>query len=190
MFTDSWLMWTAALDDKTISDIITECEYYTPQDATMGHSGERTDKTYRTSELRWVDKYDKNSKFIYDILWKHAVLANRNSFGFDITDIFDIQYTTYKAEEQGQYGPHIDTFWANPTAFDRKLSIIIQLTDPSEYEGGNFVFEPGYSQPDPIDLKKKGTILVFPSFLGHQVTPITSGVRKSLVTWVEGPKFR
>jgi PKHD-type hydroxylase len=73
---------------------------------------------------------------------------------------------------------------------DRKLSLIIQLTDPSEYEGGDFQFDSDIPQPDPAEIKQRGTVIVFPSFLRHRVTPVTSGVRRSLVSWVEGPKFR
>jgi PKHD-type hydroxylase len=73
--------------------------------------------------------------------------------------------------------------------YDRKISIIIQLTDPSEYEGGEFEMDYQYEQPNKEDLKKKGTIIVFPSFIPHRVTELTKGTRKSLVAWVEGPKF-
>ena len=183
-------MWSGALDDKIVSDIITECEYYKPQSATMAHDGSITNSEYRTSELRWIDKNDVNSKFIADTLWNYAQEANRKSFGFHIDLIKEIQYTTYRAEEGGKYDWHHDTFWGNPTMYDRKLSVVVQLTDPSEYEGGEFELDAQYNQPNPTDLKKKGTIIVFPSFINHRVTQVTSGVRKSLVTWIEGPKFK
>ena len=52
------------------------------------------------------------------------------------------------------------------------------------------MIEPQYEQPNPHSLKQQGTVFVFPSTLRHQVTPVTSGVRKSLVAWVEGPKWK
>jgi PKHD-type hydroxylase len=73
---------------------------------------------------------------------------------------------------------------------DRKLSITIQLSDSDDYEGGNFILDRQYQQPDSKDLRTKGTILVFPSPIKHKVTPVTKGIRKSLVAWVEGPKWR
>ena len=39
-------------------------------------------------------------------------------------------------------------------------------------------------------IREKGRVLIFPSFLPHKVTPVTKGVRKSLVTWMEGPAWR
>ena len=73
---------------------------------------------------------------------------------------------------------------------DRKLSVTIQLSDSNDYEGGDFVFDQEYQSPDPKALRKKGTILVFPSPIRHAVKPVTKGTRKSLVAWVEGPKWK
>ena len=70
---------------------------------------------------------------------------------------------------------------------DRKLSIIIQLTDENEYEGGNFEFK--YIQT-PESCRIQGSVLVFPSYNEHRVTEVTKGVRNSLVCWMEGPRWR
>ena len=70
----------------------------------------------------------------------------------------------------------------------RKLSISIQLNDPSEYKGGSFEFKELLEKEQPKLLQ--GSVLVFPSFLQHRVTPIISGTRYSAVTWARGPAFR
>jgi PKHD-type hydroxylase len=70
------------------------------------------------------------------------------------------------------------------------MSIVIQLTDPSEYEGGDFEIDSQYPQLPKEEIREKGSVLVFPSFIPHRVTPVTKGVRRSLVSWIEGPKFR
>jgi len=169
-------------------------EKIAPQDGVLGESTEkgRVDLQYRKSEIRWLPIEIQQHFTIVDSLWYYARQANRNLFGFDVDYIQDIQHTTYKADVNGngKYDWHHDTFWAGPNAYDRKISITIQLSDPSEYEGGHFEIDPQYQQPDPELLRQKGTVLVFPSFLRHRVTPVTKGVRKSLVSWVEGPKFR
>lgn len=183
-----WRMWSGVLDDSTITDIITECEYYQPQNANLGFDGENKDNQVRRSEVRWIDRKDKNSRFIADLIWDYAEEANRDAFGFDISMIRDIQYTTYKAQDLGKYDWHFDTFWANPRTTDRKISIIIQLSDPNDYEGGDFEIDPQYVQPE--DIRQKGTVFVFPSFIRHRVTEVTKGTRKSLVSWIEGPKFK
>jgi PKHD-type hydroxylase len=70
----------------------------------------------------------------------------------------------------------------------RKLSMVVQLTDPSEYEGGNLQV---FTSEQPKNIRKqRGLIAVFPSFIVHQVTPVTQGTRQSLVAWVSGPSFK
>lgn len=184
---EMWQLWGGVLDDPTIHNIITECEYYKPQDANLGVDGNSENENHRISEVRWIDRNDPNSKFIAEILWYYASQANRNTFGFDIATLDEIQYTTYYGKNQGKYEWHHDTFWANPTAYDRKLSVIVQLSDSNDYTGGDFEIDHQYVQPN---MREKGTVFVFPSFLLHRVTPVTKGVRKSLVAWIEGPKFR
>lgn len=181
-------MWGGVLDDSTVHKIIKECEYYTPEQANLGYSGNNTNNQIRRSEVRWIDRNDQNSLFISDLIWQYAEEANRQAFGFDITLIRDIQYTIYNAHDLGKYDWHFDTFWANPRTTDRKISVIIQLSDSSDYEGGDFEIDPQYPQPEGI--REKGTIFAFPSFLSHRVTEVTRGTRKSLVSWIEGPKFR
>ena len=101
-----------------------------------------------------------------------------------------MQYTIYKGTDEGFYNWHYDTFWAGETTYDRKISVIIQLSNPSDYEGGEFLLEDQYEQPNATELKQRGTVLCFPSFLMHTVKPVTKGIRKSLVAWIEGPKFK
>jgi PKHD-type hydroxylase len=66
------------------------------------------------------------------------------------------------------------------------------LSDPSEYEGGQFQMQTGSPEEDKLMTVEqlKGRVIGFPSFLLHRVTPVTKGTRKSLVIWVEGPKFK
>jgi PKHD-type hydroxylase len=64
------------------------------------------------------------------------------------------------------------------------------LNDPSEYKGGKFQFNEG-TEKAALDVPQvKGRMILFPSFMIHRVTPVTKGIRKSLVAWVLGPKFR
>lgn len=183
-----WQYWQGALSDEHIDAIIEQCEKYPTEIAKMGPTGDSKNEEYRSSEIRWIEQHDPESQFINGMIWNYASEANRNAFNFDISLVREIQYTKYEAVKKGHYNWHIDTFWANPSMYDRKLSIVIQLTDPSEYEGGDFEFDAQY--PQPVGLRDKGSVLVFPSFLAHRVTPLTAGTRRSLVSWIEGPKFR
>lgn len=179
-------MWSGVLDDTTVENLITECEKYSVYDATIGTDGTTQNDNYRNSEVRWIGGNSTPSS----LLWNYAKEANRNAFGFDIDYLKEIQFTTYNASDNGKYDWHHDTFWGNPSRYDRKISVVIQLSDPEDYEGGEFEFDTQYEQPNKVELMKKGTVIAFPSFIPHRVTELTSGVRKSLVGWIEGPKFR
>ena len=89
------------------------------------------------------------------------------------------------------YGDHMDCFLSRRERPDRerKLSLMIQLTDPEEYSGGEFIFS-NLTGPDPEELRAAGTLVVFPSFLAHRVTPVEEGSRFSLVGWIEGPPWK
>ena len=83
------------------------------------------------------------------------------------------------------YGWHVDGGGGGPS---RKLSLVLQLTDPSQYEGGNLEIMTS-SNPEQV-RKQRGIIAAFPSYVMHQVTPVTKGSRQSLVAWISGPRFK
>ena len=70
----------------------------------------------------------------------------------------------------------------------RKISLSLQLSDASEYEGGELLVTHG-SKPD-VARKNRGSITFFPSYIMHEVTPVTKGTRKSIVGWVTGPRWK
>ena len=92
----------------------------------------------------------------------------------------------------------VDNSWTNNTDWDkklRKLSITVNLTNPGEYSGGEFEIDRGPHFGNEryytvTEIRPRGSIIVFPAFVYHQVTPITWGERKSLVMWTMGPKWR
>jgi PKHD-type hydroxylase len=112
--------------------------------------------------------------------------ANERFFKFELNRIESLQYTVYN---EGQfYKEHMDMGYRNPNNAIRKLSFTMQLSDPSEYEGGDLVIKHG-TTPD-IARKTRGAITFFPSYIMHEVTPVTQGVRKSIVGWVTGPRWK
>ena len=144
---------------------------------------ERTEDTKaRSNQTAWL-----NDPWLKERLWRFTEEANRRAFSFDVTRCCDVQYTEYHASESGHYNWHIDVAYASDVPFDRKISLTVQLSDPSDYEGGEF----GISRVDlPEWHKEKGTVLAFPSYILHKVAPVTKGVRRSLVAWFEGPRWR
>jgi len=115
----------------------------------------------------------------------YVIQANEERWEFDLTGFGDgLQYTKYFGGG-GHYDWHSDVGLTVP---HRKLSMVVQLSDELEYEGGTLQLNVGH---DWLEIsKKKGTLVIFPSFVLHRVTPVTSGVRQSLVSWISGPNLR
>lgn len=177
----NWQMWSGGLSDSNLSTIFTEASKLNTQAATTFNNA---NTSVRSSDVAWLS----GNKAVQDILWKYVKTANENVFGFSVENICDIQFTEYHASKGGHYDWHIDINWNGDEPLDRKLSVTVQLSDPSEYEGGSFEFLE-CETPD-ASSRAKGTVLIFPSYLQHRVLPITSGTRKSLVAWFEGPRWR
>ena len=180
----SWQMWSGAVHTDVIDAIKQRAEEVAFQNATI-FSGEEKNDDIRRSQVKWLSHDNATKQF----LWQYIQQANRNAFGFNIDNLGDIQYTEYEETDEGHYDWHHDINWSQDRAYDRKLSITVQLTDGSEYEGGQFEFSE-VANPDPGASKKLGTVLVFPSYLKHRVTPVTKGKRISLVGWFEGPRWK
>jgi PKHD-type hydroxylase len=142
------------------------------------------DKTYRSSQIRWIP-YDDSSKWLYEKCKNLAVKANKTLWNFNITNIKeDLQFTEYNADKEGHYDWHVDV---GDRVSTRKISMTVQLSDPSEYEGGELEFMVNRSILKAP--KMKGTAIFFPSYLQHRITKVTSGTRNSLVIWFHGPPF-
>ena len=138
----------------------------------------------RRSQVSWLPN-NNDTEWVFNRLAAVANQINAEHFGFDLVGFGEpLQLTNYDQSENGMYGWHQDY----GVSVSRKLSLSVQLSDPSEYEGGKLqVLTTG----EPIDVsKKRGMITIFPSYVLHQVTPVTQGSRQSLVTWISGPAFK
>ena len=149
---------------------------------------DKLDTSIRKSKIKWLHPEADTTEWIYERLMDMSLDANWQQWGFDLHHIRDsIQYTEYRENEGGEYKWHQDV-GAYPLNY-RKVSIVVQLSDDSEYEGGELQIM--RDSKDPVTLpKQKGSVILFPSYMLHRVTPVTKGVRKSLVLWVGGSTFR
>lgn len=154
----------------------------------------RIDTKIRDVETQWAPK----NSLVDCILTRFIMQANQEAlWNFDITEPEQIQISRY--EENQFYKQHMDCYikGANivstgngsgiivPILSQRKISASLLLNNESEYEGGDLIV-----LDETVPTKKQGTIIVFPSFMAHQVTPVTKGVRYSAVCWMEGPKWK
>ncbi len=151
---------------------------------TVGEEDSQKVSDYRVSDISWVSN-DLKSKWIFDRIADLAIKANSEMWNFDIWDFQDdLQYTSYFGNG-GHYDWHADL---GVGISNRKLSVVLQLSDATEYEGGELQMNTGGSV---INVpKEKGLICFFPSFVLHRVTPLSSGLRRSLVTWLCGANLR
>lgn len=169
-----------AVSDEDINKIISLKDKYKLSPGTIGKG--KYDK-HRKSEVIYFDP--DYELWVFNIIGTIGEWANK-FFKFDIERVETAQYSEYDESYNGAYDWHIDSFGVH-TNPQRKLSITIQLSDSEDYEGGDFMLE--VETPD-YDIRKKGTAIIFPSYLRHQVTPVTKGNRKSLVSWIQGKEFK
>jgi len=113
-----------------------------------------------------------------------ALQCNFDHYKFDITRANQSEMLRY--DSRGHYTSHIDTFLSPSDPEVRKLTVLLFLND--DFEGGRLFIQDGHERMYPP--QKAGDVVIFPSFLLHGVEPVTSGVRRSLVTWMVGPWFR
>ncbi len=184
-----WQLWSNYFSVEECQRVKAAALLIEPREGIIGHGGvSRVDNEYRRSQVRWLDRQAQEWTWFYDKIEYLFRNSNHNAFGFDLSYFHEIQFTEYDSKYKGKYDWHEDLTWPTDRCIHRKLSMVIQLSDPSEYEGGDL--ELAKEPPTPEQLRPQGSVIVFPSFLQHRVTPVTAGLRYSLVTWYEGPLFR
>jgi len=199
----------SAIPPKVCDDII---KYGLSKEEVMGKTGGIGNKKLKKQEVRdlkrkrFSDVVWLTDPWIYKEIYPYIYRANKNAgWNFEYENSEAFQFTKYKLNQH--YDWHIDS-WEKP--YDkpdsnqhgkiRKLSMTCQLSDGSEYEGGELEFDFKNYAPHMRDSSKhvvqakeilpKGSIIVFPSFVWHRVQPVTKGVRYSLVLWTLGYPYK
>lgn len=182
---NSFVTWDNGFSEEELIAIEKYCESnLEKQEATIAYNN--IDSRIRKSKIGWIDNNSETGWF-YDKMAFIARKLNAQFYKFDLYGfVEDFQYTVYESTDNGNYDWHID-MGAN-SVVTRKFSMVLQLTDPSEYEGGDLQIMGG-NQIETVD-KERGKIVAFPGFVLHKVTPVTKGIRKTIVIWVAGPQFR
>jgi PKHD-type hydroxylase len=180
-------------NDNELSAIKDYCSVQNlEQGVVVSKDGGHATSDNRRSEIKFIEP-DNVNYWIFQRLSDTATEINNRYYGYDLTGFDAIQYTEYNSQGH-KYDWHMDLITGPAKGSNmiqtRKLSLIMPLSDPTEYEGGQFQIQNGLPE-DPLTINQdKGTVIAFPSFMIHRVTPIISGVRKSLVIWIVGPKFK
>ena len=140
----------------------------------------------RRSEVFWLED-EPATRPIFQLIAQFVQKVNDQVFRADIVGFREpFQVATYRASDSGFYGWHVDT-GAGRLA-QRKLSLVIPLSDPADYEGGEFQL---FHDHEPTTIAMPlGRIVAFPSYVLHRVTPLTKGIRRTLAVWVSGAPYR
>jgi len=198
--TDYWF-WKSSIPSNLCDDIVQHGLSKQESKAWTGTAEdptpEETADKIRQSNVSWLD-----DRWIYDIIQPYVTQANESAgwnFEWDWSET--IQFTKYKLNQfydwhQDAYNkPYPDDGNPNRTGKIRKLSIIVTLVDGSEYDGGdlqmNFRHKAKIDEIKTItEIRPKGSVIVFPSYIFHRVTPVTRGTRYSLVNWNIGYPYK
>ena len=165
---DQFYYYTDAVGTKFCDDVIRFSKTINKKQAKTGFQSDGELHPYiRKAKVAWLSE-----KWIYSKLFRF---------------IHDNNKDHYDWHQDSGYTPKNNV---------RKLSLICNLTDPKEYKGGNLFIN--FPHPNSAHstryqlnfMKQKGSIIVFPSFLWHKVSPVTKGIRHSLVCWMNGDRFK
>ena len=178
-----WVYWNNAFTPEECNKIISYAEQFQKQSAGISNKNELNNEI-RQSEIVWITP-EPEINWVYQRLTDLVTKLNDDYFKFDLFGFVEgLQFTKYNAPS-GYYGKHIDNIFYGTV---RKLSIVIQLSDPKDYEGGDLLIHLGDIPNTP--KKEQGTLICFPSYMLHEVTKITKGTRYSLVGWITGKPFK
>lgn len=201
---DYYWYFTSALNDETCDKIMSKGLELNPDLAQVSKGIDTNNsselqglKQIRNSNVSWIDE-----PWLYEAIQPFIHEANTKSgwnFQWDYSQT--AQFTMYQPGQYYDWHPDQNADVYDESAGEshngkyRKLSVTVSLNDGSEYEGGELEFEMGKNKGKTItklctEIKPRGSIVVFPSFVHHRVLPVTSGVRYSLVMWNLGYPFR
>ena len=130
----------------------------------------------RNCLVHFVDpsKYPTTVNILHSTVIENYVNIYSN---MNYMDLSTIQYVKYK--EGDFFKKHSDVITGGDRI--RMLTMSINMSDPSEYEGGELVIY--YNNKKTVLCKELGSFIIFPSFLLHECKLVTRGVRHAIVTW-------
>tara|TARA_R110002020_G_scaffold6399_2_gene27272 strand:+ start:1877 stop:2446 length:570 start_codon:yes stop_codon:yes gene_type:complete len=180
--------WTDVLTLKTIKNInkfiVKNYDEVEKKESKATYS----DGSLRKNNQTFLIRYEKIKKYIAPLV-EECMIRNKGSFGYDIGPLLNkvgCNYNIYDSKNSANYDWHVDY---SPNLYeDIKLTVIINLSE-EVYEGGDFQIQTTNEIVIP-ELKKIGSMIMFPSFIRHKVDPVIKGLRKNLTLFLAGPNFK
>ncbi|MBA2589522.1 MAG: 2OG-Fe(II) oxygenase [Alphaproteobacteria bacterium] len=144
----------------------------------------------RTTRVAWVERESEVAESLYLKMEEIVLRLNAEHFRSDLSCLTTLQYALYSDSESGYFDWHIDygRDSRDPAQEPRKLTISLQLSNETSYDGCDLEVRAAHL----IDVapRQRGALVAFRAYALHRVTPITRGIRKSLVAWAAGPEYR
>lgn len=143
--------------------------------------------TIRKTRVAWVMREPATESF-YRRMEEIVLALNARFFRFDLSQLVTFQYAVYDGGGHFDWHKDYGRAYGEPGQEPRKLTLSLQLSDGADYDGCDLEVRGG----NEIDIapRERGALIAFPANVLHRVTPLTRGVRKSLVIWAAGPEFR
>jgi PKHD-type hydroxylase len=144
----------------------------------------------RTTKVAWVHRNSEATENLYRKMEEIVLRLNAEHFRSELSGLTTLQYAVYSQSEAGYFDWHIDYGRDpnDPTQEPRKITLSLQLSDATSYDGCDLEVRAAHL----IDVapRQRGALVAFRANALHRVTPITRGIRKSLVAWAAGPEYR
>jgi PKHD-type hydroxylase len=181
--TENWAFMDGVFTPEECRRIVAIGDIRMPARAMVSPQGV-ADAAIRDSRIVFLHPAD-DMEWVFRRMTEAVMLLNERYFGFDLFGLTEgFQFTRYDAPT-GFYGMHIDKAYGSTV---RKLSLTLQLSPPEDYDGGELALQIG---PTPVPMsRRQGQLIAFPSYVLHEVRPVTRGTRYSLVSWVTGAPFK
>lgn len=182
--------WDGFLSEEEINFILAQPEWNLVDNGAIGSASGMSiiEPKVRESKISWMTVRPE-LHFLWDKFAKIFAEVNRRHFHYDLTGFYEpAQLGIYLSNSSGHYDWHTDMSSIDRGA-PRKLSMSLLLSDRSEFEGGEFQVKTTSDEARTLETKR-GRAWFFPSYTLHRVTPVTKGVRRSLVLWCGGPAFK
>jgi PKHD-type hydroxylase len=178
--------WRGLLTPEQLDDLERHCNGLPLEQAQLTGGG---NGGIRSTRVAWV-KRNVQTEDLYMRMEAVVLRLNADLFHFELSGLTTMQYAVYRAEEAGYFDWHNDygRYRGDPGQDPRKVTMSLQLSNGASYEGCDLEVRAAH----PIDVapRERGALMAFRANALHRVTPITQGVRKSLVIWAAGPEFR
>lgn len=182
-----WCYFHRVMNDELCDSTIKSALELPAIDATMGPVGTGEDR--RRQKVRFINRNDPRFFHLFTELMKYAMSANNDFFFFHLSKLDYIQFEEVVGPCE-QSPENMDVFYMNGDPFyHRKLSCVVQLTDPAEYEGGELRVT-GSLSPLEKGCADRGSVIFFPSFFRHKTEAMEKGTCYRLRCWIDGPRWR